>query len=512
MADSWATSTELRDFHRSLDLHVDVRAGTRGAGAALTGSLRDAVRTGRLAPGTRLPSSRALAADLGVARNTVADAYTELVAEGWLTARQGSGTRVAARSEPRRTGARAKAQTHAGARTRAPAHEPPPHPLAPQVTYNLLPGAPDAARFPRAAWAAAARRALTAAPSAAFGHQGPGGRGELRRALAGYLARARGVYAEPERIVVCAGFTGGVRLLAEVLRAEGVRRVAVEPYGLGLHRRLLTDAGLRTVPLPYDDEGIATAALPATGAGAVLLTPAHQFPTGVPLAPDRRAAAVDWARATGGVVLDDDYDGEFRYDRQPVGALQSLDPEHVAHLGTVSKSLSPALRLGWMVLPERLLRGVHGVQSLSRTPPGVVDQLTLAEFLDSGGYDRHVRAARQRYRRRRDRLVAELARRAPRVTVTGIAAGLHAVVRLPPGTERRVLARAAREGLAVTRLGAYEYGNAAWEEGGDFTAPRPAGEAPGTQGEALVVGYGTPPDHLYPGALEALCRVLETET
>lgn len=500
MADSWATSAELHDVHRSLDLHVDVRAGTRGAGAALIRSLRDAVRTGRLAPGTRLPSSRALAADLGVARNTVADAYTELVAEGWLTARQGSGTRVAARSEPRR------------ARARAATQEPPPHPLDRQATYNLLPGAPDAARFPRAAWAAAARRALLAAPSAAFGHQGPGGRVELRRALAGYLARARGVYAEPARIVVCAGFTGGLRLLAEVLRAEGARRVAVEPYGLGLHRRLITGAGLRTVPLPYDDGGIATAALPATGAGAVLLTPAHQFPTGVALAPERRAAAVDWARATGGVVLEDDYDGEFRYDRQPVGALQSLDPEHVVHLGTVSKSLSPALRLGWMVLPERLSRGVHVEQSLSRTPPGVVDQLTLAEFLDSGGYDRHVRAARQRYRRRRDRLVAELARRAPRVTVTGIAAGLHAVVRLPPGTERRVLARAAREGLAVARLGAYAHGSAAWEEGGDFTAPAPAGEAPGARGEALVVGYGTPPDHLYPGALAALCRVLEAET
>ncbi|WP_407560668.1 PLP-dependent aminotransferase family protein [Streptomyces sp. 184] len=500
MADSWATSAELRDFQRSLDLHVDVRAGSRGAGAALIRSLRDAVRTGRLAPGARLPSSRALAADLGVARNTVADAYAELVAEGWLTARQGSGTRVAARSEPRRAGAAAQVQP------------PPRHALDRRATYNLLPGAPDAARFPRAAWAAATRRALTAAPSAAFGHQGPGGRVELRRALAGYLARARGVYAEPERIVVCSGFTSGLRLLAEVLRAEGARRVAVEPYGLGLHRRLLADTGLRTVPLPYDDEGIATAALPATGAGAVLLTPAHQFPTGVPLAPERRAAAVDWARATGGVVLDDDYDGEFRYDRQPVGALQSLDPEHVAHLGTVSKSLSPALRLGWMVLPERLLRAVHEVQALSRTPPGVVDQLTLAEFVESGGYDRHVRAARQRYRRRRDRLVAELARRAPRVTVTGIAAGLHAVVRLPPGTERRVLARAAREGLAVARMGAYQYGNAAWEEGGDFTAPAPAGEEPGPQGEALVVGYGAPPDHLYPGALAALCRVLEAET
>ena len=307
MADSWATSAELHDVHRSLDLHVDVRAGTRGAGAALIRSLRDAVRTGRLAPGTRLPSSRALAADLGVARNTVADAYTELVAEGWLTARQGSGTRVAARSEPRR------------ARARAATQEPPPHPLDRQATYNLLPGAPDAARFPRAAWAAAARRALLAAPSAAFGHQGPGGRVELRRALAGYLARARGVYAEPARIVVCAGFTGGLRLLAEVLRAEGARRVAVEPYGLGLHRRLITGAGLRTVPLPYDDGGIATAALPATGAGAVLLTPAHQFPTGVALAPERRAAAVDWARATGGVVLEDDYDGEFRYDRHRLG-------------------------------------------------------------------------------------------------------------------------------------------------------------------------------------------------
>ncbi len=293
MTDSWATF--------GADLHLEpVGQGLR---SGLMEALREAVRTGRLAPGTRLPSSRALAADLGVARNTVADAYAELVAEGWLTARQGSGTRVAQRSAPRRTGPAA-----------APAR-----PARTGAGYDLKPGTPDLSGFPRTAWLKAARKALTAAPDEVFGYGDPQGRAELRTVLAEYLARARGVYADPERIVICAGFAHGLALLGRVLRGRRVREVAVESYGLDLHTNLLPDAGLRIPCLPLDEHGSRTGDLAGLlGAGAVLLTPAHQFPTGVPLHPDRRAAAVDWARSTGGLILEDDYDGEFRYDRQPV--------------------------------------------------------------------------------------------------------------------------------------------------------------------------------------------------
>ncbi|MFH0251939.1 PLP-dependent aminotransferase family protein, partial [Streptomyces chitinivorans] len=354
----------------------------------------------------------------------------------------------------------------------------------------LRSGRPDVSAFPRAAWLTSARRALTAAPSAALGYDDPRGRPELRRALAGYLSRARGVRADPERIVVCAGFVRGLALLGEVLGTT----VAVESYGLWIHRDLLARAGARTVPLPVDGRGADVSALYAAGARAALLTPAHQYPTGVPLHPDRRTAVVDWARATGAVVLEDDYDGEFRYDRRPVGVLQDLDPERVVYLGTTSKSLAPGLRLGWMVVPEALLGPVLAVRRETAETCGVLDQLTLADFLDSGAYDRHVRAMRLRYRRRRDQLVAALAEHAPAVRVTGIAAGLHAVLELPPGAEESVLEAARRAGVALEGLARFRHPAAA--------------PAPGSGRDALVVGYGTPPEHGFSPAVEALCAVL----
>jgi GntR family transcriptional regulator/MocR family aminotransferase len=463
-------ATSALDLH----LHLDRNSGT-GLRRGLTEALREAVRTGRLAPGTRLPSSRALAADLALARNTVADAYADLVAEGWLTARQGSGTRVAERpvSAPSRPEAPPRART--------------------RPAYDLTPGTPDLASFPRAEWLRAARRALARAPHEAFGYGDPRGRPELRAALADYLARARGVRADPEHILVCAGFTHGLSLLGTVLRARGVRTVAVDAYGLDVHWNVLARAGLRTVPLPVDEHGTRTTGLTADrgGPGAVILTPAHQFPLGVPLHPDRRAAVLDWARRTGGVVLEDDYDGEFRYDRQPVGALQNLDPDRVVYAGTASKALAPGLRLAWLVLPPALAgEAVAATGGHSRC--GVLDQLTLAEFLTSGAYDRHVRASRLRHRRRRDQLVAALAARAPEVRPTGIAAGLHAVLRLPPGTEETVVREAVWQGLALHGLSSHRHPEA---------GPAPAADA-------LVVGYGTPPDHAWSGALDALCRAV----
>ncbi|GAA3953151.1 PLP-dependent aminotransferase family protein [Streptomyces marokkonensis] len=509
MGKSWATS--------GVDLHLD-RSGP-GLRRGLTDALREAVRGGRLAPGTRLPSSRSLAADLGVARNTVAEVYADLVAEGWLAARQGSGTRVADRTPatpdrtpatpgrapatPDRTPATPGTHDHApatpdripGSHVHHPASprpaspRPAPHRREPgRPAYDLVPGTPELASFPRAQWLRAARRALTAAPDRALGYGDPRGRVELRTALAGYLSRARGVHADPDRIVVCAGFLGGLGVLAELLRHRGARSVAVESYGLPHHRRLLARAGCDTPPLPFDDRGTLPLADPAA-ARAALLTPSHQFPLGLPLLPERRTALIDWARRTGGLVLEDDYDGELRYDRQPVGALQGLDPDRVVYLGTASKSLAPALRLGWLVLPPSLVE--DAMDCMAGRTPGALDQLTLAEFLGSGDYDRHVRAARLRYRRRRDSLVAALAERAPEVRVTGIAAGLHAVLRLPPGTEQQVVRAAAWNGLAVHGLSTFRHPDAA-------VAPL----------DALVVGYGTPPEHAWAGALDALCRAL----
>ena len=269
----------------------------------------------------------------------------------------------------------------------------------------------------------------------------------------------------------------------------------MESYGLDVHWGVAEAAGLRTVPLPFDELGTCTGGLAGTGAGAVLLTPSHQFPMGVPLRPDRRAAVVDWARGTGGLVLEDDYDGEFRYDRQPVGALQGLDPDRVVYVGTASKSLAPGLRLGWLVLPPSLTSEVVSAKGGTDWSCGVLDQLTLAEFITSGAYDRHVRASRLRYRRRRDQLVAALASRAPSVRATGIAAGLHAVLQLPPGTEQSVVRSAAWQGLLLHGLTRYRHADVA-----EVAAAEPY--------DALVVGYGTPPDHAWSSTLDALCRVL----
>jgi GntR family transcriptional regulator/MocR family aminotransferase len=503
-----------------LDLHLELRRDTAADGvtatrhtsaagvgggirARLEAALRDAVRTGRLGPGVRLPSSRALAADLGLARNTVAEAYGQLVAEGWLTARQGSGTRVTGSAgpsspvDPYNPSSPLGPDSHPTRPLRPADPTIPPGPTglsgrSHPPRYTLKAGSPDLSAFPRAAWLAAGRRAFTAVPSHALGYGHPQGRPELRAALADYLARARGVRADPDRIVVCDGFAAGLALLAGVLRARGATTLAVEEYGLPSARATATAAGLRLTPLPVDADG---ARVDQAGqAGAVLVTPAHQFPLGAALSPGRRTQLAEWARETGGLVIEDDYDGEFRYDRQPVGAVQALAPEHVVYAGSASKSLAPGFRLGWLVLPAPLAREVAAAQELAAGTGSRLDQLTLAEFIVSGRYDRHIRRSRLAYRRRRDRLAAALAREAPQVRVTGIAAGLHALCELPPGlAEDHVVARALARGLDVDGLGHYR----ARESG-------PHGPAR----QALVVGYGSPPEHAFSGAVARLCAAL----
>ena len=479
METSWATF--------GADLHLEL-AGNRGR-VALERVLREAVQTGRLHPGTRLPSSRALSRDLGVARNTIVEAYGQLVAEGWLTAVTGSGTRVAERVMA------APSPPHAAPAPRA-------------GRYDLRPGHPDLSSFPRTAWLAAARRAVGSAPTEAFGYGDPRGRPELRDALAGYLARARGARTDPERIVVCTGFTQALSLVCAVLAGRGATTMAVEEFGHASHRRLVT-GHLRARAVPIDAQG---ALVDAFGdADAALLTPAHQFPLGMALAAERRTAAVRWAADAGGLLVEDDYDGEFRYDRQAVGALQALAPSSVVYAGTASKTLAPGLRLGWLVLPAHLVDDVVAAKLGADRHSGVLDQLTLAALIESGEYDRHVRRCRLMYRQRRDRLVATLGERAPHVRVTGLAAGMHAVVELPCDVdEADVVARAARRGLAVQGLGDFGAGavggaraDGARADGARADSARADGRAP-----ALVVGYGTPPAHAFTTALARLAASL----
>jgi GntR family transcriptional regulator/MocR family aminotransferase len=427
------------------------------------------MRSGRLAPGVRLPSSRTLAVDLGIARNTVADAYGQLIAEGWLVARQGSGTRVA------------------DLRRFQDAPVPPAEKVA-KPRYDLRPGSPDSAAFPRGLWLSAARRALNRAPAEAFGYSDPRGRPELRGALAEYLARARGVNGDAERIVICAGFTQGLGVLCRALEEHRVRTVALEEYGIQEHRRIVAQSGLRALSVPVDDMGARPDGL--RDAEAVLLTPAHQFPLGVTLAPDRRAEIVDWAGRDGRVVIEDDYDGEFRYDRQPVGAMQALAPDRVIYAGTASKSLAPGVRLGWLVVPSWLVRTVSDAQALAVRGLSTIDQLTLAELIRSGAYDRHIRRERLKYRRRRDQLVAALASSAPQARITGIAAGLHGLLIPPPDCdEASLVARAAGRGLTVQGLATYA-------------------ATPNPEHTGLVIGYGCPPDHAYTATVARLTATL----
>ncbi|MFF7528711.1 PLP-dependent aminotransferase family protein [Streptomyces bobili] len=447
-----------------VDLHLETD-GNEGRRAGLERALRDAVRGGRLAPGTRLPATRRLATEVGISRNTVKAAYDQLVAEGYLTARQGSGTRVAALAS-----AAAEAPA-AAARAREP-------------RFDLRPGSPDVGAFPAAAWLRALRRAIATAPSLAYDYGDPRGRIELRTALSGYLGRARGVIAPPERIVITSGYVQGLALLTRAL--EGAP-VGMEDPGLPFHREVVRRNGGHVVPVPVDDRGLRAREL-GDDLGAVVVTPAHQYPTGVTLHPERRRALTDWARARGALIVEDDYDGEFRYDRQPVGALQGMAPGQVAYLGTASKTLGPALRLGWMVLPSHLVDAVADAKLHSDHHTETIGQLALAELITGHAYDRHVRACRLRYRRRRDLLLDRLGARRG---VRGIAAGLHALVEVRD--EADVLERAEAEGLAVGRLG--EHWHAREDTGG-----RPQG---------LVVGYGTPRERAYPEALEVLVKVLE---
>ncbi len=332
----------------------------------------------------------------------MAHAYAQLVAEGWFEAHRGRGTSVA-RDLPEAT-----------LTTEPDADEPLPR-------YDLRPGVPDVAGFPRDAWTAAYRRALLSAPAESLAYGDPLGHPRLRAALAAYLGRARGVHTNAGQIVICNGATHGLSMLAAVLSQTRSACVAMESHCFPIYRRVAVRQGLTVTALPLDGAGARVDLLWQTSAAAVVLTPAHQFPTGVPLSSPRRAEVLEWARATDGVVIEDDYDGEFRYDHARIGALQADDPEHVVYLGSLSKALAPGLRLGWMAVPRRWLDPLLHVRQGSDLHPGVGEQLGLAEYIECGDFDRHLRAARLRYRRRRESLEHALTARAHPFPLRGVA-------------------------------------------------------------------------------------------
>ena len=397
----------------------------------LEAGIRDAIRTGRLQAGERLPSSRELARELGVSRGLVQECYGQLQAEGYLTSQVGSATRVATSARP---------VPEAAAAVPAP----------PRLIADFRPGVPDLASFPRADWVWATREACRGVATADLDYGDPRGSAVLRQVVAGYLRRVRAAAAEPERIVICAGFAQGLNLVLRVLAQRGVRRMALEDPGDGPAEasntaRTIATTGAHLVHVPVDELGLDVAALEASGAGVVVVTPAHQSPTGIVLAAARRHALVDWANRNDAFIVEDDYDSEFRYDREPIGVLQGLAPDRVFGIGTVSKALAPAVRLGWVLVPPALAGAVAEQKRISDRGSSVLDQLAVAALLESGRYDRHLRRMRATYARRRGVLIDALARHAPGVRLTGLAAGFHAVAHLPELADEQAVVAAARD-------------------------------------------------------------------
>jgi GntR family transcriptional regulator/MocR family aminotransferase len=456
----------------SLELLVSLDRSSRiPLRVQLEEQLRAAIRSGRLEPEIGVPSTRALARALGVTRGLIVECYSQLQAEGYLTAHSGSGTQVA---------------------RDATVPDSPVDPLeeAARPRFDFRPASPDPGLFPRRDWAAAWRDAIRQAPDIAFGYGDPRGALELRQAMAGYLGRVRGVYADPRRIVICAGFTQAKNLVWRALRARGAIRVALEDPGQPEVRRSVLRAGMTPVPIPVDEHGLRLEGLYRAKADAVLVTPAHQFPTGAVLIPERRLALRDWARETGGVIFEDDYDAELRYDREPIGALQGLAPDAVIYCGSASKALAAGLRIGWLVCPPAWIDEVAQEKGAEDHGSAILDQLTFATLVASGRFDRHLRRVRTEYRGRCDALAHSLARLAPHVTLTGIAAGIQAVANLPPGAdEQEIVTAAAERDVGLYGMSAYR--------SSQVTAP-----------PALVLGYARLSQSAIPVAVKRIADLL----
>jgi GntR family transcriptional regulator / MocR family aminotransferase len=456
-----------------IDVLVSVtRDGPATLGTQIEDQLRRAIREGALKAGARVPSTRDLARQLDISRRVVVAAYSQLAAEGYLVLRQGARPRVSEAAVPREAGAS------------GPIASPP------VPRFDLRPRAPDVSNFPRAAWLRSLRQAVGEIPDSDLLYGDPRGVEALRSALAEYLGRVRGVVADPERVIVTSGYSQGQGIVCRVLADRGARRIAFEDPSHPEQRRIATEAGLEIVPVAVDEGGVRIEELERAEVDALVLTPAHQHPTGAVLAGERRPALLAWMRAHEVVVIEDDYDAEYRYDRAAVGALQGLEPDRIVYAGSASKTLAPALRLGWLVVPEQLLDAVADKKDLADCGTARIEQRALADFLARGELDRHLRRMRGQYHRRRDLLVAALGSALPEATIRGIAAGLHATVELPGDyDEQTILAEAHARGIDLTTMGEF------WIE-------------PSSGPPTLLIGYGQVPEPAIRAAVAELAQAV----
>jgi GntR family transcriptional regulator/MocR family aminotransferase len=464
----------IDETSQPLELLISVsRDGSRTLGSQIEDQLRRAIRSGALRPGAGVPSTRDLARQLGVSRRVVVDAYAQLAAEGYLSLRQGA--------RPRVSDAPAVASTAPAGAGKAP----------PRTRFDFRPSVPDVSTFPRAAWLRSLREALATMSAADLGYGDPRGVDVLRSALADYLGRVRGVVADPEHIVVTTGYTQGIGLVCHALAARGARRIALEDPSNPEDGMIAARAGLELLSIAVDESGTRVDELERTDADAVVLTPAHQHPTGVVLAGERRTALLAWLRDRDAIAIEDDYDAEYRYDRAAVGALQGLDSDRVVYAGSTSKTLAPALRLGWLVVPPSLLGAVCHEKLLADRGTARIEQYAFADFLVRGELDRHLRRMRARYRRRRDALVETLAEALPEAAVRGVAAGLHVTLQLPDGDNEQTI----REEASDRRI--------ELETMGDYR-PDPRGRPP-----ALLLGYAQMPEPAIRAGVHELAKAVQ---
>jgi GntR family transcriptional regulator/MocR family aminotransferase len=434
--------------------------------------LRGAIRSGRLAAAAVLPSTRALAEQLGVSRGVVVEAYEQLVAEGYLSSQPGGTTRVCANVSESPLTSKAR-------------------PTSPVYRIDFGYGRPDVSQFPRQAWLRSLRRVLNEAPSERLSYLEPRGAPELCEALATYLNRVRGTAANPDRIVICNGFAQALSLVTHVLAANGGMRIAVEDPGQRDAIRAAGRSGLDVVPIPVDDDGIVVETLRRLDPDAVILTPAHHFPTGAVLSPERRAALVSWATQRDRLILEDDYDAEYRYDREPIGALQGLAPEHVIYAGSASKTLAPGLRLGWLIAPPRLVDQIAATKEAIDRGSASLEQLAFADFLSRGEFDHHLRRMRPIYRARRDTLLTALGRDLPELRPGGASAGLHVQAWQPAAVDEAALVECAAEvGVGVDGVTPYR---------------STARDGPG----GLLFGYGSATESVIEEGVRLIAGVLD---